>query len=36
VVGCAPEDVACDMRVVVSWEDLPDGRRLPLFVPAGG
>lgn len=34
VVGCVPEDVRCDMRVALSWEDLPDGRRLPLFEPS--
>ena len=36
ITGCAPEDVRCDMPVSVTWEDLPDGRRLPLFTPAGG
>lgn len=36
IVGCAPEDVRCDMPVTVTWEALPDGRQLPLFMPAGG
>ena len=36
ITGCPPEDVRCDMLVGVTWEDLPDGRRLPLFMPAGG
>jgi uncharacterized OB-fold protein len=27
-------DVRCDMPVTLTWEDLPDGRRLPLFRPA--
>jgi uncharacterized OB-fold protein len=33
IVGCAPEDVRCDMPVTLAWEDLPDGRKLPLFAP---
>jgi hypothetical protein len=36
IVGCAPEDLRCDMPVTVGWEDLPDGRRLPVFTPASG
>jgi len=36
IVGCAPEDVRCDMAVKVTWEDLPDGRKLPLFEPVEG
>lgn len=36
IVGCRPDEVRCDMRVSVTWEDLPDGRRLPMFAPAGG
>ena len=36
ITGCAPDDIRCDMPVTVVWEDLPDGRRLPMFVPAGG
>jgi hypothetical protein len=34
VVGCDPADVHIDQAVRVVWEDLPDGRRLPLFTPA--
>ena len=34
VVGCDPDDVVCDMAVKVTWEDLDDGRALPLFEPA--
>ncbi len=33
VIGCAPEDVRCDMPVRIAWEPLPDGRNLPMFVP---
>jgi uncharacterized OB-fold protein len=33
IVGCHTSDVGCDMRVQVVWEDLGDGRRLPLFEP---
>jgi hypothetical protein len=36
IVGCAREDVRCDMPVVVRWDDLPDGRRLPVFAPEEG
>ena len=36
VTGCMPGDVRCDMPVRVAWEDLADGRRLPVFVPDGG
>ncbi len=36
VVGCPPADVRCGMAVVVTWEPLSDGRRLPLFTPAPG
>ena len=35
VVGCPPDMVRCDMAVTVGWEDLPDGRRLPVFTPMG-
>ena len=35
VVGCPPDDVRCDMTVAVVWEDLDDGRRLPMFTPMG-
>lgn len=31
IVGVAPDDVRCDMPVRLTWEDLPDGRKLPLF-----
>ena len=33
VVGCPPEWVAVGDRVRVTWEQLSDGRRLPLFEP---
>jgi hypothetical protein len=36
VVGCPPEAVRCDQPVRLAWEDLPDGRRLPVFTPAAG
>jgi uncharacterized OB-fold protein len=37
IVGVKPEEVRCDMTVEVAWEDLPDGRKLPVFtVPAEG
>lgn len=36
IVGCAPEEVRCEMPVRVIWEDLPDGRKLPLFEPVEG
>jgi len=36
IVGCPPEDVRCDLPVRVTWEDLPDGRKLPLFEPLEG
>ena len=35
VVGCDPEDVAVGDGVRLVWEDLSDGRRLPLVEPAG-
>ena len=35
VVGCPPDDVRCGMAVTITWEPLSDGRRLPLFEPAG-
>jgi uncharacterized protein len=31
IVGCDPDEIACDQSVQVTWEDLPDGRKLPLF-----
>ena len=33
VVGCDPAAVHIDQRVEVTWHDLDDGRRLPLFTP---
>jgi uncharacterized OB-fold protein len=33
VVGVAPEDVAVGTAVQVTWEELSDGRHLPLFTP---
>jgi uncharacterized OB-fold protein len=35
VVGCPPDEVRVGMRVAVTWEELSDGRNLPLFEPAG-
>ena len=35
IVGCPPEEVACDIKVHLLWEELPDGRKLPLFTPQG-
>lgn len=34
VVGCEPDDVEVGMAVRVTWHDLSDGRKLPLFRPA--
>jgi hypothetical protein len=34
VVGCDPNVVAAGMAVSVTWEELSDGRNLPLFEPA--
>ncbi len=31
IVGCDPDDVAVGMGVRVTWEELSDGRNLPLF-----
>lgn len=36
IVACSIDEVRCDQRVIVTWEDLPDGRALPLFTPIGG
>ncbi len=36
VVGCPPGDVHSGMAVSVTWEQLGDGRQLPLFRPATG
>jgi uncharacterized OB-fold protein len=33
IVGCAPDDVTVGMPVRVTWEELSDGRNLPLFEP---
>jgi uncharacterized OB-fold protein len=34
IVGCEPEEVYCDQRVVVDWSvELTDGRLLPVFKP---
>lgn len=33
VVGCDPADVHIGQTVEVTWHDLDDGRRLPLFTP---
>jgi uncharacterized OB-fold protein len=34
IVGCPPESVSVGMPVQVTWEELSDGRNLPLFEPA--
>jgi uncharacterized OB-fold protein len=34
IVGCDPETVTVGMPVRVAWEELSDGRNLPLFEPA--
>ena len=36
VVGCPPEEITVGMPVQVTWEELSDGRNLPLFEPLGG
>ena len=36
VVGCPPEDITVGMPVQMTWEELSDGRNLPLFEPFGG
>src|SRR5262249_13618985 len=33
VVGCPPGDVSVGMPVQITWEELSDGRHLPLFEP---
>lgn len=33
VVGIEPGAVRCDMPVKLTWENLDDGRRLPMFTP---
>jgi len=35
IVGCPPAEVQSGLAVEVTWEPLSDGRRLPLFRPAG-
>jgi len=35
VVGMPPAAVRIGQRVQVTWEELPDGRNLPLFEPTG-
>lgn len=35
VVGAEPGALRCDMPVTLCWEDLPDGRKLPMFTPGG-
>ena len=34
IVGIEPDEVRCDMPVEVTWEPLPDGRKLPTFQPS--
>lgn len=34
IVGCTPDQVRCDMPVVVAWRDVTDQISLPLFAPA--
>jgi uncharacterized OB-fold protein len=34
VVGCEPDDVTVGMEVTVTWHELSDGRKLPMFEPA--
>lgn len=36
IVGAEPGSVRCDMPVKLMWEDLEDGRRLPVFTPTEG
>jgi uncharacterized OB-fold protein len=33
IIDCNPEDVACDMPVMVIWEDVTDEVTLPKFKP---
>lgn len=35
IVGCDPDRVQVGMAVRVDWEELSDGRNLPVFAPAG-
>lgn len=34
IVGCDPNDVRPGLAVRVSWHELSDGRKLPMFAPA--
>jgi uncharacterized OB-fold protein len=34
VVGCPVDEVSVGMRVIITWEELSDGRHLPQFTPA--
>ena len=34
VVGCDPDAVTVGMAVTVSWHELSDGRKLPMFAPS--
>jgi len=34
VVDCDPESVRVGQSVTLAWEELPDGRHLPIFKPA--
>ena len=36
VVGCRAEEVTIGTPVRITWEELSDGRNLPLFEPVGG
>ena len=33
ITGCKPDDVACDMRVKVAWDDITEDFSLPKFQP---
>lgn len=34
IVGCPPEEVTCDIRVEVTWEDVTEEFSLPKFRPS--
>lgn len=36
IVGCLPEEVACEMPVEVVWKDINQNVSLPVFRPAKG
>jgi hypothetical protein len=36
IVDCPPDEVRSGLAVELTWEPLSDGRRLPLYRPAGG